>query len=1107
MIHFATSLVQKINRRLSNALVTFCLLIVSIFIAPVFAYEQNDATIHDCIAATTDRWWALGERGQMLLSEDAGRSWNPAAIDGTPNLYAGIAIDERRGVAVGGNVHAYSHRSVGVIQVTNDGGRRWRAIESHGLPRLTGIQKLSSEHWIVWGDWSPDFQSAIFETQDGGSTWTPKTLAASHVQTTAWKDSENGVVVDRLGRVFRFEKGQTPRQLSLGGDASNPILKVCHHESGWWLIGESAQIYHSHDGNRWQAKSLPGNATDHALIRLNDIAFQASDGTSNSRCWVVGSPGSVVWSSDDLGSSWQTQLTSQSMPLNCIAQSGNETLFAGGRLATIIGTRNSGEGWWILGRQGERMALLSVAAVQGSIPWDALSVTANESRGHAASIVLHSERTYERAGPWCDSATRAGILAVELGIASLETLVRSPVGSLPSNRAAIDLSAYPSKFQAIGDESLERKAVFLIRQNRPDVLVSDAFDSRDPLCQVAGRMVMTARNRASDPRFICFSSESGIPDYAWDCKTLLARSPLDASAHQRRSELRLAATTPIHREGKLLSETLVAVGATVSEANSMDPMTVTYGVTKESFPPWDQYGNYATVFGLRPAGGKTGLLPEGIRHSGSMRSKSTKNSVSQQTLISNLQRESMLKSVLELDVDETTRDFRWRSTLQQFLNATSSETRSHSLWYLAQEARRKGQWNRWSLCLDLLLGEYSKEGAAEMAAIQQSAWKGSREVQHWRQQQSMANTSSNQKSDVTTAHFTGKATSSPFDLRIESKTVARSSDKQTTMGRNPSRSTIQSQPASRIVSPVENASSKVVNTNKSLSNNAGAIVPSNDSSTGSIAVTNIESDPRFLLLNLRQTANIQNSLEKMTHWDGLYEWSTLANEEYLIRIAMQSPSSSSNTIRIPTSKARPILDGSLDDAVWKNAYQQRLTYVAMDPIQDGNPTNTSTIFWVRDNRFLYIAGICETLSSQNSNQPKVKMGNSSERTGRLHDEPRLGVDQITLRFDTDRDFLTWFQLTIDSDGNLTDSLNDLDAWNPRWYAETARNETGWRFELAIPLSELSDEDWMNNSSVLWNVAAKREVPGAEITGVPVQQSKKSLSEELSPVSWLPVMIR
>lgn len=1160
------------NRFLASLTFVTCFLLYVVACGLLVASESRDASIHACIVASADRWWAMGERGQALLSENAGRTWTQATVDGTPNFYGGVAIDERNGVVVGGTIQPYSHRSVGVIQTTQDGGRRWREIPSEGLPRLTGIQKISDRHWIVWGDWSPRFHTGLFETIDSGATWVGKELAASHIQTATWKDASNGIVVDRLGRVFRFEPQRPPTLLSIGGNASNRILKAACNDSGWWLIGQSGQIFHSIDGQHWLQKRLPGNETDQALIRLSDIAFQKLDSTAIAsspvgypnksmplatgfdaasalqstpeasfygsilkvtdsipriRCWLVGSPGSVIWTSDDLGESWQTQTTSQSLPLNSIASVGNDTLFAGGGLATIIGTRNSGQGWWILSQEGSRLALLSLTAIQATIPWDALSIVARESRAHVGGIVFHSERLFESASPWCDSATRAATLASELGISGLETLNPFPVTSNPTNRLRGELANSDPRLQQPDFESLiDRIAIQAIRQYRPDVIVCDSFNAEDPLTQATARMIIAARNRASDSRYECFSKTSGIPDKAWDCKTLLARSISDSQNKRRRSELQLTSTTPIHREGILLGELLVSVGGQVTQSEESIAKANSFSANEDAMSAWENYGEYAVVFGARPSGGKGSLLPDEIRQPGAMRPAKSMDSLHYQSAITSFQREINLHKLIDMEVENTARDNRWLLALNQLIHSTSHSARSQTLWTVAQEARRRGHWDRWSICLELLIGNYPKEGAAELAAIQQSAWQASSELRLWQARTTPINNSQPTHSSVVTASYQSRANSSPFDAQIHDSSIANNATTRSPDARSPSRLTLQSQSATRSVTPVTpipNATVSEPTHPQSFTDPMNGSQATRFSSIISLARVNVQNDPRRVLLDLASRADLT------THWKGIYGWSHLADQEFMLlsetaigqRLSTppndrsQSPKTrhnSSAVMRVPNSKFRPILDGSLGDEVWKEAYQINLQCSeASMQIDQAADTNRTVVNLIRDSRFLYVSGSCSDRKRTTEKTSPSGEQSHQKPEGRTHDKPTIGSDRFTLRIDTDRDFLTWFQFTVDSQGNLTDSLNDLGSWNPRWYVATDRTESGWAFELAIPLNEISDEDFVKNarlqtsagdSLTIWNFAMCRTMPGHA-----VQYAKPFMTDGLSPVSWVPGIIQ
>jgi hypothetical protein len=699
--------------------------------------------------------------------------------------------------------------------------------------------------------------------------------------------------------------------------------------------------------------------------------------------------------------------------------------------------------------------------------------------------------------------------------------------SNPTNRLREELANSDPKFQPPGFESLiDRIAIQAIRQYRPDVIVCDSLNAEDPLTQAAARMVITARNRASDSRYECFSRESGIPDKAWDCKTLLARSISDSQNERRRSELQLTSTTPVHREGILLSELLVSVGGQMTQSEESSSKINLHDACEEAMPTWDQYGEYAVVFGARPSGGKGSLLPDEIRQPGAMRPVSSSESLRYQTAITSFQRESNLHKLIEMEVENATRDNRWLLTLNQLIHSTSAPARSQTLWTVAQEARQRGHWDRWSTCLELLIGDYPKEGAAELAAIQQSAWQGSSELRLWQARLSPSNNSQPTHSSVVTASYQTRASSSPFDTQTHDSSIAKNAITRSPDARTPSRLTLQSQTATRSVSPVTPIPTATVSEPKppqSFADPMNGNQATRFSSLTSLARANIEDDPRRVLLTLASRADLAS------HWNGIYGWSHLTDQEFMLRSGLateerfattrdehsqptKSRNSTSSLLYVPISKFRPILDGSLGDDVWKEAHQINLQSVeASMQLYKAADMNKTVVSLIRDSRFLYVSGACSDQQVANKKTPLLGELSHKIPEGRTHDKPTIGSDRFTLRIDTDRDFLTWFQFTIDSQGNLTDSLNDMGSWDPRWYVATDRTESGWAFELAIPLNEISDEDFVKNqeskvsetdSVKFWNFAMCRTTPG-----LAVQYAKPVMTDGLSPVSWIPGIIQ
>jgi photosystem II stability/assembly factor-like uncharacterized protein len=62
------------------------------------------------------KWWAVGERGKILASNDGGLTWSRQFSPRNEDLYAVAFADGMKGMTVGAH---------GVVLVTHNGGINW----------------------------------------------------------------------------------------------------------------------------------------------------------------------------------------------------------------------------------------------------------------------------------------------------------------------------------------------------------------------------------------------------------------------------------------------------------------------------------------------------------------------------------------------------------------------------------------------------------------------------------------------------------------------------------------------------------------------------------------------------------------------------------------------------------------------------------------------------------------------------------------------------------------------------------------------------------------------------------------------------------------------
>jgi len=161
------------------------------------------------------------------------------------------------------------------------------------------------------------------------------------------------------------------------------------------------------------------------------------------------------------------------------------------------------------------------------------------------------------------------------------------------------------------------------------------------------------------------------------------------------------------------------------------------------------------------------------------------------------------------------------------------------------------------------------------------------------------------------------------------------------------------------------------------------------------------------------------------------------------------------------AKNKPKLDGQLDDDVWQKAKKIELRSLLVD---DGEWP--ATVSLGRDDEFLYISIQCQKAAG--ASYP-------GSDTTRPRDPDLRDRDRVELLIDLDRDYTSFFQLTIDHRGWVAESCFGDVSWNPTWFVAAKDTPTHWMAEAAIPLKELTSNPLTNKD--VWALGVQRIVPG------------------------------
>jgi photosystem II stability/assembly factor-like uncharacterized protein len=188
-------------------------------------------------------------------------------------------------------------------------------------------------------------------------------------------------------------------------------------------------------------------------------------------------------------------------------------------------------------------------------------------------------------------------------------------------------------------------------------------------------------------------------------------------------------------------------------------------------------------------------------------------------------------------------------------------------------------------------------------------------------------------------------------------------------------------------------------------------------------------------------------------------WSACAQGE--ISLADPKTKQHKPTERCWKAAAKPKLDGRLDGAIWQKVESSPLKSALKDDEQW-----PAVVAFAYDAEFLYIAISCRRA-------PGVKYEPAA--TSRPRDTDFTDQDHVDVLIDIDRDFSTYYQLSVDYRGFTADSLWGDPTWNPTWYVAADLTDEAWTVEAAIPLDQLTGR--YPKSRDAWAVGVQRTIPG------------------------------
>jgi hypothetical protein len=191
------------------------------------------------------------------------------------------------------------------------------------------------------------------------------------------------------------------------------------------------------------------------------------------------------------------------------------------------------------------------------------------------------------------------------------------------------------------------------------------------------------------------------------------------------------------------------------------------------------------------------------------------------------------------------------------------------------------------------------------------------------------------------------------------------------------------------------------------------------------------------------------------------QWRRIAGSEArLINRSIPVVAADSAMVTASRAASKPKLDGSLGDSCWRAG-----TWMQIAAPESGPLTECMLLY---DADFVFVALRC-----QNVARPDPQ----TLQAPRTRDASLRHRDRVELDLDVDRDYHTFYRLTIDQHGWTNEACGDDLRWDPQWFVAAGSTETEWRIEAAIPRTELDPNGRASGDA--WCVRFRRVLPNSD----------------------------
>jgi photosystem II stability/assembly factor-like uncharacterized protein/tetratricopeptide (TPR) repeat protein len=992
------------------ALLVLAAMTVPGYAADLRAFE--DAALHAVQFVDAREGWAVGDQGVVMHTIDGGTSWErqPTGVRGS--LRALCFLTPYSGWVVGREELPNGGGSTGVLLVTRDGGLKWHRVLVNSLPGLNTVRFFDDQNGIVAGDGSEAYPTGLITTADGGKTWKP--LAGPRCPPwlgADFSDSKTGALVGTWSRMARWSNG-TLGAADVDSLLGRSVCAVRALDTHGIAVGQGGLVLvsNSNGGQAWGVSDLKLPAEAVSCLDFHAVACQSD------HIWMAGRPGSLVMHSADRGKTWHPQWTGQTMPLHGLFFRDAKTGWAVGELGTILGTIDGGQTWKVQNRGGERVAVLFVHARPSGIPLGTIARLGGAEGYLTAALRVTSPSPKSAPIIRASDPQRLEAALRQAGGAAADSLWQFP---LPAHLETVDrkelLNAWNEAFEQESGPQMLRQLVLALRMWQPDVIVTDGPNQDlfygEPYGPVEGIVAETLKEafkRAADPKeFPEQIDPLGLKP--WKATKLYARSRAQKTSCliDDTDRLPLALRAMIDE----LTEQAVALmpGASVgsSRVGAFDSLA-------SRLP--DPENDHALMYGISLAPGGTARREARVETSPEREAE----------IVKAVKTRNSLETLSGDFAGPLSSPDKMLAQIGPGLDKLPADQGAPAAFAIASRFVKNGQWELAREAYLLLVDRYPMHPLAADAyrwLIRYSASSEARRRHELGQFMVVTQETVQQaKDDKKTDH---PIHGGPEAVETERMALLGSLAEVRKWYEGP----LQIAPRLATLGPIYERDPAVQFCLQAARRNLGKFDEARDWYV------------RFLA----------------EHPEG--PWHDAAAAELWLTNRSVSPPKLIATC--PQTLRKPVLDGVLDDACWKDRSGLRFVNAVGDTVKD-SPTEAWLAY---DQEYLYLAVRCK--------HPLERYVEPAKEHRRDADLSKF--DHVSLLLDLDRDYNTYYRLEVDQRGCVCEDCWGDKSWDPRWFVSVKSEPTGWQLEAAIPLVELTGEPITVGHAWACNVV--RTLPG------------------------------